>query len=238
MSEALYLDDSYLKECDAKLVSVKDGKFVVLDQTVFYPNGGGQPNDTGKIIRGNDVFSVVFVGKFGGKVSHEVDKEGLREGDSVHCVIDWDKRYKLMRMHTAAHALSAIFHKESSGLITGNQLGVDESRIDFDLENFNREKMQEFVNKTNEAMQRDLQVSTSYMSRKEVEKNPSLARLAKGLPEGIEILRLVKIGDVDEQADGGTHIKSTKEIGKIVLLRMENKGKNRKRVYFGIENAQ
>ncbi len=235
MQEAIYLDDSYLKECDAKVVSVKDNKFVVLDQTVFFPNGGGQPNDTGKIIQGNNVFNVVFVGKFGGKVSHEVDKEGLREGDSVHCVIDWENRYKLMRMHTASHIISAIFHKESNGLITGNQLGITESRMDFSLENFDREKMQEFVDKTNEQIQRDLPISIRYLPRAEVEKNPSLARLAKGLPEGIAVLRILKIGDVDEQADGGTHVKSTKEIGKVVLLRMENKGKGRKRVYFGLE---
>ena len=97
MAKALYLEDSYLKECDATATSVKDDKYVVLDQTIFYPKGGGQPWDTGKIIRGLDEFNVVYVGKFEGEISHEVDKPGLKEGDKVHCVLDWDRRYKLMR---------------------------------------------------------------------------------------------------------------------------------------------
>src|SRR3989338_1479711 len=235
MTELLYLTDSYVKEFDAKVVSVKDGKFIVLDKTAFYPNGGGQPNDTGKIIKDKEEFNVVFVGKFDGNISHEVDRRGLNEGDEVHCVIDWERRYKLMRMHTASHLLSAVFNKESGGLITGNQLGIDESRMDFDLENFDRAKMEDYINKTNDIIFRDLKVSISFMPRSEVEKDHSLARLAKGLPEGIQELRILVIGDVDKQADGGTHVKSTKEIGKLVLLRLDNKGKNRRRVYFKVE---
>ena len=140
-----------------------------------------------------------------------------------------------MRMHTASHLLSAVFNKESGGLITGNQLGIDESRMDFDLENFDRAKMEDYINKTNDIIFRDLKVSISFMPRSEVEKDHSLARLAKGLPEGIQELRILVIGDVDKQADGGTHVKSTKEIGKLVLLRLDNKGKNRRRVYFKVE---
>src|SRR3989338_2611371 len=135
----LCLDDSYCKECEATVTGVKDGKFIALDKNLFYPRGGGQPTDTGKIIRGNDdlnqndsnmckfgddrishEFKVVFVGKFDGKVSHEVDKEGLKEGDKVKCIIDWERRYKLMRTHTAAHVLASTMHKELGALITGN----------------------------------------------------------------------------------------------------------------------
>jgi len=235
MTELIYLTDSYVKEFDAKVVSVKDNKFVVLDKTAFYPNGGGQSNDTGKIIKDKEEFNIVFVGKFDGNISHEVDKQGLKEGDQVHCVIDWERRYKLMRMHTASHLLSAVFNKESGGLITGNQLGTDESRMDFDLENFDREKMEDYINKTNDIISRDLKISISFMPRSEVEKDPSLARLAKGLMEGIQELRIVAIDDVDKQADGGTHVRSTKEIGNLVLLRLDNKGKNRRRVYFKVE---
>lgn len=95
MTKALYLNDSYQKECDATVVSVKEGKFVVLDQTIFYPKGGGQPCDTGKILKGNDSCNVVYVGKFAGEISHEIDRENfLHEDDKVHCVLNWDRRYQ------------------------------------------------------------------------------------------------------------------------------------------------
>lgn len=235
MQKALYLNDSYLKECNAKVVSVKNGKFVVLDQTIFYPNSGGQLWDEGKIVKNGEEFKVVFVGKFDGKISHEVDKEGLQQGDSVHCIINWERRYKLMRMHTAAHLLSSIFYKESGAKISGNQLGLDKSRIDFTLENFDKEKIQQYVDKANYYIQQDLPVTISYMPRSEAEKNIDLARLTLGLPQGIETLRIVSIGEIDKQADGGTHVRSLKEIGRITLLKCENKGKNNRRVYFVVE---
>ncbi|PIN84356.1 alanyl-tRNA editing protein AlaX, partial [Candidatus Micrarchaeota archaeon CG11_big_fil_rev_8_21_14_0_20_47_5] len=117
-SEPLYLKDSYVKECQAKVVSVKDGKFAVLDANLFYPRGGGQPQDTGKLVRGGEEFSVLFAGKFEGKISHEVDREGLKEGDSVHCILNWERRYRLMRSHTAAHTLATILNKKTGALIT------------------------------------------------------------------------------------------------------------------------
>ena len=139
MSKALFLQDSYLKESDAEVVSVKDGKYVVLDQTIFYPKGGGQPWDTGKMIYGSDVYNVIYVGKFGGKISHELDKPGLISGEKVHCVLNWERRYRLMRNHTAAHTLAAILVKKTGALITGNQLEEDKVRFDFSLEDFDRE---------------------------------------------------------------------------------------------------
>ena len=114
MAKALYMDDCYLKEFEAVVKNVTKGKFVVLDRTAFYPNSGGQPYDTGVMIRQSDKkqFIVVYVGKFDGEISHEVGEEGLQIGDKVIGKINWERRYKLMRSHTAAHVLSAIFHKE------------------------------------------------------------------------------------------------------------------------------
>ncbi len=232
--EALYMNDSYLKEFDAKVVSVKDDKYVVLDQTAFYPNSGGQPYDTGKMVRGDEEFPVVFVGKFSGQISHEVGKPGLKEGDSVHCMIDWERRYKLMRMHTTAHIISTLINKETGAMITGNQLGLDQSRIDFSLEDFDREAFSNYIKLANEVVSRKLDVTATSMPRSEVEANPELCKLAKGLPPGIETLRMVKIGDVDIQPDGGTHVKNTSEIGKIELVKLENKGKNNRRLYFAL----
>jgi misacylated tRNA(Ala) deacylase len=226
----LYLDDSYLKDFEAVVKSVKEDKFVVLDKTAFYPNGGGQPYDTGKI----GDHQVVFVGKFDGNISHELASPGLKEGDEVKCTIDWERRYKLMRSHTAAHILSAVFHKEASALITGNQLGLDKSRIDFNLEDFDREKMDEYFKIANELVEKDLPVTVSYMSREEADSDQTMFKLAKALPESIKTIRVVAIGDYDRQADGGTHVKSLKEVGPITFIKAENKGKNNRRVYFSL----
>jgi misacylated tRNA(Ala) deacylase len=234
MKKALYLEDSYLKEFDAE-VKEANGKYIVLDKTAFYPNSGGQLFDTGTITKDNKEYNVVYVGKFNGQISHEVDKEGLKKGDKVRCKINWQRRYKLMRSHTSAHIISQIIHKETSALITGNQLKLEKSRVDFSLEKYNPDNMQKYIDMANEIVDKDLKVSTEYISREEAENKPELSKLAKGLPKGIKEIRLVKIGNFDIQADGGTHVKSTKEIGKIKLIKCKNKGKNNRRLYFKIE---
>jgi len=236
--EALYMEDSYLKEFEAKVLSVSDGKFVVLDRTAFYPNTGGQPYDAGIIIRKSDnsEFKVIYVGKFSGNISHEFEgEETLKEGDEVICKIDWDRRYKLMRMHTAAHILSAVFHNETGAKITGNQLDLDKSRIDFSLDNFDREEIQKYFEKTNSAIEKDYPIRIYTISREDFEKDPSLLKLAKGLSEDIKEIRIVDIEGLDKQADGGTHVKSTKEVGTVKFIKAENKGKNNRRVYFTLD---
>jgi len=238
MAEALYMEDCYLKEFDAKVVSVADGKFVVLDKTAFYPKGGGQMNDTGKLVRKSDgkEFNIVFCGKFNGEISHEVEDCELKEGDEVHGVIDWERRHKLMRMHTASHIMSGFFQKEGGALITGNQLDVEKSRIDFALENFDREKIDEYIAKSNDLVEKDVPIKIYKMDRSEVEKNPEMVKLAKGLPPGIKELRIVEIEGFDSQPDGGTHVRSTKEVGKIVFLKAKNQGKSNRRVYFTLKD--
>ena len=134
MENALYMTDSYLKEFEAVVESVKDDKFVILDQTAFYPQGGGQPHDTGVMQLNDDDYPVIFAGKFEGKISHEVSKPGLKVGDKVTGKIDWERRYRHMRMHTAAHIIDAVLFNESGALCTGNQLGLEKSRIDFSLD--------------------------------------------------------------------------------------------------------
>ena len=234
MTELIYMTDCFAKEFDAKVTKV-DGKFIVLDKTAFYPQGGGQPTDTGKLIKDGEEYQVVFAKKKGADVSHEVDREGLQEGDTVHGVLDWDKRYVLMRMHTAAHILCEIFHKETGALITGNQLNVDKSRIDFNLENFDREKISEYVAKANEIVQKDLPIKIYTLPREEALKIPSVTKLANVLPPAVQELRIVEIVGYDTQADGGTHVKSTKEVGEIEVVSAENKGKNNRRVYFKLK---
>jgi len=232
VTNALYLKDSYLRECDATVVSVKDGKYVVLDQTIFYPKGGGQPWDTGKIMKENETYNVVYVGKFSGEISHEVDRVGLREGDKVHCVLDWERRYKLMRSHTAAHVFASLLCTGTGALVTGNQLEEDKIRFDFSLEKYDREILNKYIDKANDLFRKDIPVKWYELPKKEALKIPGVIKMADALPPDIPNLRIVEVVGVDKQADGGTHVKNLKEVGQIKLLKTKNKGKNNRRVYF------
>ena len=234
MKNLLYMDDSYLKEFESVVESVKDGRYIVLDQTAFYPVGGGQPNDTGLVVSNSQDYNVVFVGKFSGQVSHEVDKPGLQAGDKVKCVIDWERRYRLMRMHTAAHIIDAVLYKEAGALCTGNQLGVDKSRIDFSLDALDKDKMQRYIDMANEYVKRAIDVRTYYLKREEALKIPGIVKLASVMPPEVEELRIVEISGIDMQADGGTQVKNTSEIGEIKFLSVENKGKANRRLYYTV----
>jgi misacylated tRNA(Ala) deacylase len=226
------MDDSYLKNWDAEVINVKDGKFIVLDKTAFYPKGGGQNWDTGVMVKNDEKFNVVYVGKFSGEISHEVDKSGLKKGDNVSCEIDWERRYTFMRYHTASHLISNILFNRAKAKITGNQIEMEKTRMDFSMNDYSPEKLKTFIDEANKIIEQDLPISVDYMSRQEVLGKPELARLAVGLPEDIEELRIVKIGNVDVQVDGGTHVNTLEEIGKIELTKTVNKGKNNRRLYF------
>jgi misacylated tRNA(Ala) deacylase len=245
MTEALYLDDSYLKEWDTKVTSIKkkensedNSLFITLDKTAFYPNSGGQPHDEGIIIRKSDnkEFKVVFVGKFSNEISHEVQGEedvSLNENDEVSCKINWDRRYKLMRMHTACHILAGVLHKECKAMITGNQLNIEKSRIDFSVEEYNPEMLIQYIQESNKIAAEGHDNKIYYVDKNEdVDK---FLRLAKGLPENITNVRIVEIVGFDIQPDGGTHVKNTKEVGKLKFLKSKNQGKNNRRVYFELE---
>lgn len=226
------MGDSYLKECDANVVSIKDGRYVILDQTIFYPKGGGQPWDTGRIMKGDKAYNVVYVGKFSGEISHEVDRAGLEEGDEIHCVLDWERRYKLMRSHTAAHVFASLLCTGTGALVTGNQLEEDRVRFDFSLEEFDREILQEYIDKANELLRKDIPVKWYELPRQEALKIPGVVKMAEALPPQIPVLRIVEVTGVDKQADGGTHVKNLREVGQIELVKAQNKGKNNRRVYF------
>ena len=236
MAEPLYLKDSYLKEFEATVIDVREFEgniLIVLDRTAFYPIGGGQPYDTGRIINEEgEEYIVKEVYKYKGEIFHVVDREGLRVGDKVKGIINWDRRYRLMRMHTAAHLISALMGNEEGVLITGNQLGVEKSRIDFNLETLDREKIRGYVEKANKLIEEGREVKTYFLPREEALKIPTISRLAKGLPGDLKEIRIVEIEGIDKQADGGTHVKNIKEIGRIELLKIENKGRNNRRLYF------
>ena len=226
--KTLYLEDGYLQEFDATVVRANsDG--IILDRTAFYPHSGGQPSDTGFLHKDEQKFNVLRVESPG--PAHIVDRMGLCEGDSVHGVIDWERRYRLMRSHTACHILSAAIFQETGAKITGNQIDLTRSRIDFSLELFDKTKMSEYVDHANEIIKNDYRVETAILPKAEALSIPDLVRLAMELPDREEI-RVVRVKGVDTQACGGTHVRSTIEVGGIKLIKAENKGKANRRVYF------
>lgn len=235
MDDQLYLKDSYLRECDAEIIEMPEPKKAVLDKNIFYPRGGGQPSDTGNLVSNGSAFRVLNVEKKDGKIIHELGREGLKAGDSVHCALDWERRHKLMRMHTVAHILAGMFAAETGALITGNQLEEGRSRFDFSLENFDRNKFDEIVKKANEAIARNIELKIYSLPREEAMKIPGIVKLANALPPNIRVLRIVEIPGADIQADGGTHVKNTSEIGKIEILKLENKGAANRRIYFALK---
>ena len=234
MDNALYMRDSYLQEFEAIVVSV-NGSQVVLDKTAFYAQGGWQPFDTGVLMKDGEEFHVLSVRKQEGSIVHEISRVGLSQGDRILGKINWERRYMLMRMHTAAHLLCSIFHNKSGALITGNQLEIDKSRVDFSVDDYDPEKIKEYVALANSIIQKNLPVSVTFMPREEALKIPGMVKLAGASPPAVTELRIVSIEGVDTQADGGTHVKSLKEIGTIGFLKSENKGKNNRRVYYTVK---
>ncbi|MBI4143987.1 alanyl-tRNA editing protein [Candidatus Woesearchaeota archaeon] len=229
MTEALYLKDSYLKEFEATVIKV-EGKLIVLNQTAFYPTSGGQPHDTGIIIADKE-YRVVDVRKKEGDIVHYVDSDGLKEGIKIKGVIDWERRYKHMRMHTSAHVISKVIYDAIGALCSGNEISQDETRMDFSVP-ISREQFEVFAKSANDVLAKDLLLKAQFLPREEAMKIPEVCRLFGTTVPNIPVLRILSIGDFDTEADGGTHVKSTKEVGQIVISGYENKGKERKRIYW------
>ena len=236
MENAIYMKDSYVQEFEALVEDIKDDKYVFLSQTAFYPMGGGQPSDSGKLIAGSEEYLVLNATKSFGKISHEISKIGIKKGDIVVGKIDWEKRYRLMRMHTAAHIIDAVLYSKAGALCTGNQLGIEKSRIDFSLDVLDRDKMQEYINTANELARKAIDLKIYKMRREDALKIPGVVKLASVMPPEVEHLRIVEIPGIDLQADGGTQVKNTSEIGEIKFLSVENKGKTNRRLYYTLSS--
>ncbi len=231
MTELLYSRDCNLKEFDATVVAV-NGREIELDRTAFYPNSGGQPDDTGILTVGSQDYIVSLVQKDKGRVIHHVDRLGIREGDEVHGQIDWVRRFIHMRYHTACHVLSGVVLGQSGAEITGNQIDIDRTRIDFSLENFDRAMLPEFEQKVNKVLKENHPVKIKFLSKEEAKKIPNVTKLAMGLPDAITQIRIISVEGFEQEACGGTHVSSTGDVGEIEILGSENKGRNNRRIYF------
>jgi len=237
LTRLLYQFDSYLREFEATVIEVS-AEGVILDQTAFHPTSGGVANDTGYLVKGEKRFCVVDVriDKVSGKVVHVMDRAGeLSPGDRVIGIIDWDRRYRLMRLHTAAHIISAIFYRDYGALITGGSIYPDYAYDDYSLEVFDRRIFEDVIEKANNVVRQGIEVKIYWLKRDEALKIPGIVKLASRLPPDVEELRIVEIPGVDIQADGGPHVRNTSEIGMIKMIRAENKGKKRKRLYYTVE---
>ncbi len=231
MTEKLFWQDAYIKDFEATVISV-DGSRLVLDRTAFNPRGGGLVSDLGTV----NGLAIAEVLKEGDEIFHVFQvRPDFEPGAKVKGVLDWERRYRIMKMHTTAHILSAVVHGETGALITGNQISPGESRVDFDLEQFDKEKMSSYIDAVNAVVRRGVEVRSFFMKREEAMKVPGLVKLANAAPPSVDELRIVQIGDVDTQADGGVHVKNTSEIGKVVGLSTENKGRKNRRLYFTVE---
>lgn len=239
MTVKLYWKDAYLKEFDSDVVRA-DANRIVLRETAFYPTGGGAPNDTGRITINGTEMQVVDVIKEGEEIIHILDSEtGATPGEKAHGAIDWDRRYRIMRHHTAVHLLDAIIERSHPNCrITGGQIFVDRSRVDFDFPELNKEVLQKVIDEANRVAAEGHAVRTREISSEEALQMPNLARTEPGrkMIMSMSTLRLIEIEGLDMQMDGGVHVANTREIGKILFNAYENKGARRKRADIVLEN--
>lgn len=231
-TKLLYHENSYTFECSAKVVEV-EGDEIALDATVFFPGGGGQMPDHGIITWNNRERegTVIAMNKREDVVWHTLDSLPPSVGDEVVGTIDWDFRYRMMRTHTALHILCGTIWKEFGVQVTGGQMYPDRARMDFAMENLNKERIAYIEEKINEAVEADYPIRVYTLPREKAFAIPDLIRTKINLlPPQIEEVRIVEIVGLDLQADGGTHVSHTKEVGGIKITRTENKGKINKRL--------
>jgi len=235
MTELLYQSDSYLREFDAAVVAV-EGNAVALDRTAFYPGGGGQPNDVGVLSAEGSTWPVTRVHKSGDEVWHEVAGTPPPVGTQVHGVLDWERRYRLMRTHTAMHILCGVIFRDYGASVTGGNMEPLRGRMDFEFETMRQELVREIEEKVNAevAAARDVRIKT--LPRQEAFQIPDLIRTKINLlPENITHVRTVEIVGLDLQADGGTHVANTREVGRIRVVDYKSKGRINKRIEVAVE---
>ncbi len=232
-TELLFLRDAYLREFDATVTAV-DGQRVALDRTAFYPTGGGQPHDTGTL----DLVAVSEVRKEGEHVWHTVDGDPPAVGATVHGVIDWDRRHQLMRTHTALHVLCGVIWNEWGTAVTGGNMEPLSARMDFEFDPLPEGFGTTVEALVNEELAADRAIEVSFLPRSEAVLDADLIRTKVSLiPETVSEIRVVDIVGLDKQADGGTHVASTAEVGRIKVVKTESKGKGNKRIRIEVLDA-
>lgn len=235
MTELLYLTDAYLQNFDTTVTEQVEGG-VVLDRTAFYPGGGGQPNDFGALQAGDRVWQVTNMKRVSGKLVHVIDGDLPEVGTAVTGQLDWDNRFKLMRTHTAMHILCGVIWRDYQSSVTGGNMEPLKGRMDFEFETMRQELVAEIEAAINKEVRAARPVVVDILPREKAFEIPDLIRTKINLlPEGIKEVRTVEIVGLDLQADGGTHVANTHEVGRIRVTDYKSKGKINKRIYVELE---
>jgi len=229
VTELLYQTDSYLREFDAVVTAVEpNGHAVALDRTAFYPGGGGQPCDVG-------ILGMATVGrtkKAGDQILHVLEGDLPAIGSQVHGVVDWTRRYALMRTHTAMHVLCGVVFRDYGALVTGGEMEPLNGRMDFEFERLQKDLVSVIEATTNQEIRAAREVRVAILPREQAFQIPDLIRTKINLlPAGIQRVRTIEIVGLDLQADGGTHVRNTSEVGRIRVADYKSKGAINKRIY-------
>ena len=240
MTELLAHTDSYLKEFDAVVTGRHPAEnAVALDRTAFYPGGGGQPCDVGTLTIGGRTLPVTRVKKQGDAIWHWLEGDLPPVGATVHGAIDWERRYKLMRPHTARHILCGVIWRDYRASVTGGNMEPLKGRMDFEFEHMHKELVQEIEASINREVEAARPVKVAILPREEAFRIPDLIRTKINLlPPAIQQVRVVEIEGLDLQADGGTHVANTREVGRIRIVGYKSKGRINKRIQVALEEKE
>jgi misacylated tRNA(Ala) deacylase len=240
MTRAVFHEDSYRTELRSVVKAVGDD-WVELDQTIFYPEGGGQPGDHGELSSSAGTVRVIDTrkGEAQGVVRHLLEssepdflKHNFQVGEKILASIDWERRYKLMRMHTCMHLLGSLVPVP----VTGGQVGLEKSRLDFNLGDHVLDK-EDLTLRMNKLVAESHELHTGSITEAELDDNPGLVRtMSVQPPRGVGDIRMIRVQDVDYQPCGGTHVRNTSEVGKVLIRKIENKGKQNRRVHIVLED--
>ena len=237
MTDLLFHHDSYIREFEAKVTGVtEDG--VILDRTGFYIGGGGQPHDTGALISEGQASQVIKVGRSEGQIVHTIEGPRPSLGSLVTGRVDWERRFTLMRTHTALHILCGVIWRDYGAKVTGGNMTPGEARMDFELESMSAEFAEEIAERINAEVAAARDVLVNQLTRQQAEMEPDLIRTKINLlPANIEEIRTIDIKGLDMQADGGTHVANTREVGGIKVVGHESKGRINKRLRIALIDA-
>jgi misacylated tRNA(Ala) deacylase len=235
MTQLLYLEDAYLREFDASVTEVVDGG-VILDRSAFYPGGGGQPCDFGSLTSGEKSWQVKKVKRIAGKPVHFIEGEPPEVGSAVHGRLDWTRRFQLMRTHTAMHILCGVIWRDYGASVTGGNMDPLRGRMDFEFETMHQELVSAIEEAVNVEVEAARPVKVAILPREEAFQIPDLIRTKINLlPEGITEVRTVELEGLDLQADGGTHVNNTREVGRMQITDYKSKGRINKRIYVALD---
>ena len=236
MTELLYYSESYLKQFEATVTDVVAAG-VVLNRTAFYVGGGGQPADSGVLTVGSREYSVTGIKRVDGQFVHLISGELPSQSSIVKGQIDWERRYLLMRTHSALHILCGVVWRDYGARVTGGDMKPGEGRMDFEFESFSAEFVDELEAKVNAEVEKHREIRINHLSREEADQEPDLIRTKVNLlPSDIQEIRTIDIDGLDLQADGGTHVANTQEVGTIQVVGHESKGRINKRIRIALED--